>query len=173
MSLGENIKKYRTERKMTQKQLSELVGVAEITIRQYESGKRSPKAEHIFKISNVLKVPLSTLYCTPVLSDEGKDVLLSFGKESILVNAEELQKALYKYSPSSNISSSLDDNELHLLSYFHALDDNSKYEFLDLCFSYSLLNTEGHYQLTRLLDLLLKIPEYLKKNEISSDNTKE
>ena len=43
MSIGENIKNIRMQKGLTQKQLAEKSGVAEITIRQYESDKREPK----------------------------------------------------------------------------------------------------------------------------------
>ena len=42
-SIGENIRYYRKEKGYTQKQLSELSGLALITIQQYESGNVRPK----------------------------------------------------------------------------------------------------------------------------------
>ena len=61
MDLGNTIKHYRTIRNLTQKQLGDLLGVAEITIRQYETNKREPKISQLKKIASVLNVPISTL----------------------------------------------------------------------------------------------------------------
>ena len=39
MSIGENIRYLRKQAKLTQKQLAQMVGVNEVTIRSYERGK--------------------------------------------------------------------------------------------------------------------------------------
>ena len=60
-SVNEQIKFFRKECKITQKQLSEITGIAEITIRQYEAGKYQPKLENLKKIADALSVPLAAL----------------------------------------------------------------------------------------------------------------
>lgn len=59
MDISEKIKQARLKKKLTQKQLAALSEVAEITIRQYESGKRRPKIEQLKKIAAALNVPVS------------------------------------------------------------------------------------------------------------------
>ena len=59
--VGENIKRFRKKANLTQKELAEKCGFAEITIRQYENGKRAPKIETMQKIATVLAVPISDL----------------------------------------------------------------------------------------------------------------
>lgn len=61
MSISANLKKLRKERGLTQKKLGELCGLAEITIRQYESGKYQPKIETIEKIARALKVSVKEI----------------------------------------------------------------------------------------------------------------
>lgn len=56
MTTGEAIKKLRKEKGITQKKLSELTGIAEITIRQYEADKYSPKYQQVEKIASALDV---------------------------------------------------------------------------------------------------------------------
>ena len=63
--LTKNIKKYRQERNLTQKQLGELCGIAEPTIRRYELGKLKPKYETVQKIAAALKVDVYELYDEP------------------------------------------------------------------------------------------------------------
>jgi len=59
-SIGEAIKRIR-KGKMTQKELAEKTGLAEITIRQYEHGDYEPKHENIKKIAAALGVHLADL----------------------------------------------------------------------------------------------------------------
>lgn len=58
MTIGENIRAIRKEKGLTQKELGRLCGIAEITIRQYESEKYQPKIETIEKIAKALGVPI-------------------------------------------------------------------------------------------------------------------
>lgn len=58
MTVGENIKRLRKERGLTQKQLGEMCGIAESNIRKYESDKQNAKIETIEKIAQALGVPI-------------------------------------------------------------------------------------------------------------------
>ena len=61
MSIGQNIKRIRQEKGLTQKRLGELCGINEANIRKYELGGANPKLETIQKIAEALKVPLGDL----------------------------------------------------------------------------------------------------------------
>lgn len=54
MSIGDNIRKLRIEKKMTQKELSKLSGISEVMISQYERGVRVPKNNNMARIAYVL-----------------------------------------------------------------------------------------------------------------------
>ena len=54
MTIGEKIKKARTDAKMTQKELAEKCGMADSAIRKYESGKVTPKLDTIAKIARAM-----------------------------------------------------------------------------------------------------------------------
>lgn len=56
MTIGERIRNTRKAKHLTQKQLGELTGIAEPTIRRYELGKLNPKYETIVKIAEALNV---------------------------------------------------------------------------------------------------------------------
>lgn len=56
MTVGENIRRIRQERNLTQKQLGELVGASEAYIRAYESGRRNPKPKSLETIAKALAV---------------------------------------------------------------------------------------------------------------------
>lgn len=61
MTIGESIKFYRKQNKLTQKQLANMCNLAEITIRQYEADKYIPKIGNLQKISAALNIPLTIL----------------------------------------------------------------------------------------------------------------
>lgn len=56
MTIGENIKRIRKERGLTQKELGKLCGMNEVQIRQYELNKANPKIETIDRIASALGV---------------------------------------------------------------------------------------------------------------------
>ena len=61
MTVGENIKRLRKERGLTQKKLGELCGIAEPNIRKYENGKQNPKLETVESIAKALNVSVLSL----------------------------------------------------------------------------------------------------------------
>lgn len=64
MTVGENIRKLRKEKGLTQKQLGTLSGINEVQIRRYELGGKNsnPKIETLKKIASALDVSVSDLY---------------------------------------------------------------------------------------------------------------
>lgn len=50
----ENMRKLRREKGISAKQLADMVGVSEVSITQYENGKRSPKKATLLKIADAL-----------------------------------------------------------------------------------------------------------------------
>jgi Predicted transcriptional regulator with C-terminal CBS domains len=61
MSTGENIRKIRKEKGLTQKELGSLSNIADTTIRRYELGLLNPKIETIRKIADALDVSIGEL----------------------------------------------------------------------------------------------------------------
>ena len=61
MSVGENIRRYRKSRGMTQAQLAEAVGLTEGAVRHYESGIRAVKPELVESIADALGVSVNAL----------------------------------------------------------------------------------------------------------------
>ena len=61
MSVGNNIKKLRLEKGLTQKGLGEKCGMADSAIRRYENGPLVPKLSTLNKIASSLEVPLTAL----------------------------------------------------------------------------------------------------------------
>lgn len=61
LAMGRSIRTLRSKRDLTQKELAELSGVSESSLRSYELGARYPKAECIVAIAEALDVPPETL----------------------------------------------------------------------------------------------------------------
>lgn len=55
-TIGENIRKFRNERHLSQKRLAELTGLNEVTIRSYEANKYRPKYENVLKLASALNI---------------------------------------------------------------------------------------------------------------------
>ena len=74
MAINENIKRFRKERGLTQKKLSELCGIAEPTIRRYEAGTLNPKIETVEKIAVALGITAIDLMGTEYWDKKYPDV---------------------------------------------------------------------------------------------------
>lgn len=119
MDVGEKIKEERKKAGLTQSELAAKVGVASVTIGQYERGQREPRFLILKKISNVLDVPLEKLLSI--------DDALEIASKRIN-NANELMGTLRKMS----------DSEMHKagLLKFNSEEDR-------IAHFYSKLNTDG------------------------------
>ena len=61
MTIGENIKKYRKMKKMTQKQLSDLINKGIRTLQKYENGDITPPIKVLADIAFALGVPIKNI----------------------------------------------------------------------------------------------------------------
>lgn len=57
LAMGRSIRTLRKRRNLTQKELAQLSGLSESSLRSYELGTRYPKADAIAKIAEALTVP--------------------------------------------------------------------------------------------------------------------
>lgn len=136
MTVGERIKELRKSKGLTQKELALKSGVAEITIRQYESDKRQPRLEQIKHIAEVFNV-----YVGELLAD-------NFDKyrEEIIDDFSDKVTGSLK-NAAVNTSTSYGDPE--------------KSERMDNLFK--KLNDTGQEKATEHVELLTKVPEYRRE----------
>lgn len=64
---GDMIRKYRTEKGLTQKKLGEMCGIADSAIRRYEIGKANPKVETLQKIADALNISINRLLAGKIM----------------------------------------------------------------------------------------------------------
>ena len=92
---GDMIRKYRTEKGLTQKKLGELCGIADSNIRKYESGNQNPKRETLQKIADALDIPVNRLLAGKIISrDELKEKLSEYGLTHLVPDTEEERTVL-------------------------------------------------------------------------------
>lgn len=60
--VGEQIKKYRLQKRMTQKELGLKIGVKHNTVSSYESGTNEPEQDIMFKIAEALDLNINDLF---------------------------------------------------------------------------------------------------------------
>ncbi len=92
VNFGEKIKKLRKEKKLTQKQLADLAGVAVSAISAYESGNRYPSYEVLINLSHIFRV--STDYLLGISTIKSIDVTeLNDNEIEVIMQMVEVLKA--------------------------------------------------------------------------------
>lgn len=120
MSIGENIKRIRSEKKITQRQLGELSGISYKQIGLYEQGVRNPKLETIQKIAKALDTSYLELIYDETIEEttkqqslelerlKTKQDLINIAKKSIDLQ-EELNKKKEKIYKINKLMNQLND----------------------------------------------------------------
>ena len=163
MTIGKKIKAFRKERKLTQAKLSELTGIAEITIRQYEAGKYKPKTEQLIKLSAALGVSVHDL--APDIYEK-----YTFNKQEL-----ELIDALNHF-----LQRDVSEKDLNVLSTFMNSQEFKELEHTNKGFQtlrirkrldtfYAQLNLNGQIKAMTYVEDLAKIPEYRKQQPDTSE----
>jgi len=106
-SVGENIKKVRKSKGLTQKELAEMLGVSQQTVAQYERTDKMPKIKTIKTIAEVLNVPVDTIIFS---YPDGQGYELMFEnaqKEAKAANDKIIKNEFIKYYDKLNSSGKL------------------------------------------------------------------
>ncbi len=105
MSLGDNIKKYREQKNLSQYALAKRLGISQQSIAQWEISKTSPRRKTIDKLANILSVTPNELFGyeniktnNPAKCDGDLDKLLqqttiTFENDTYQLNDEDREKA--------------------------------------------------------------------------------
>lgn len=62
MIFSERLKTLRKEKKLTQKELAEQIGISQKSYSHWESGKNEPSLENLIKLADLLEVSLDRLF---------------------------------------------------------------------------------------------------------------
>ena len=107
LSIGEQIKKARKAKGLTQKQLAEKLNIATNSLSRYEIGERTPDNETIVRIAKVLEVTPTFLLIDVV--KESFEILENFNP--IRVEPETVLQKIDELNNQYNITPELDYNE--------------------------------------------------------------
>lgn len=61
MTIAEQLKNGRTEKRLSQAEVADMVGISRRTLSYYESGERTPNAETLSKLCDLYSIPLETV----------------------------------------------------------------------------------------------------------------
>lgn len=140
MTIGEQIKKYRKEAGLTQKQLGEKLGISQQQIAQYENGKRVPKIDTINNIAGALNMGIRRLYPDFTMdewrkSETYKNAKSTHDKRELLIN---LLSFIYGEFEEIEYNSRIPGSSYS--KYYKAIINNNEYhltiEQLDLILEY-------------------------------------
>lgn len=92
--LGARIKELRKDRRLSQEQLAELIGVEPRHISRIEVGENSPTVERLEKIAQALNVPMKDFFDFMHLED--RDTRAHSLEERVKLLSEEYQQIIYK-----------------------------------------------------------------------------
>lgn len=89
--IGQRIKKYRTQKKLTQEQVAEMAGISPKHLSRIENGHHNPRFDMIIQIAQALNIPTDAL--ARDISDDNIEVFW----ESIKPNVEKLSIGQLEY----------------------------------------------------------------------------
>ena len=136
MQFKDRLKELRKENNLTQKDLAEKIGLSTITIRSYESGRRTPNSEALVKLENYFNVSGAYL--------RGETDI----KEKMIWEDQEIMEA---------IRDGLPDQLANLaLSILKQTDDNQKRVYDIIVEIQHVLNIEDEKYNSMFLDLAHK-----------------
>lgn len=179
MTVGENIKRIRKEKGLTQKKLGELCGIAESNIRKYENGKQNPKIETIKKIATalycevsdidenifVIKLPKYELTSERLekarLDAEARELIERWKFGENLTNEEQKKISDYGKRIKEDMENLPKLREVikNLANVIDEIGENI------LLADYRELNTDGQSEARKRVSELTEIPRYTKPDE--------
>lgn len=193
MAIGEQIKKLRKQQHMTQKQLAEKAGIAEITIRQYEAEKYNPKINALNKLCIALDCKITDLIdeeskkyyrmfdneketeSTPRFKQSESQILYleppSVDEDVAKQNAK-VRKILSKHESGEKLSNEdiqilKDYNQRETVAWkqFKPFAQEQLEHLKRLQNAYGKLNTTGQEEATKRIEELAEIERYTKPDE--------
>lgn len=111
MSIGENIKKIREEKKMSMSYLADKLKISKSTISRYESGQREPNIETLNKIAKALDVTINDIVRNEEKASNKNSIGIRFLDRNKLPNEKEqiikVVEEMYEF-----INATGDENQL-------------------------------------------------------------
>ena len=176
-SVGDNIRKARIARALTQKQLGDLCGMADSAIRRYEIGKGNPKHETLQRIANALNV--TTGYLLGIDDINAKDIIDAMKRGDYRIAEDLMGLPVGALGPVGNEAQEeieyqlreerhakellLNKLRIFFSSKYNKLTDQDYLSIESLIAAFSQLNNEGQAKAVERVEELTEIPKYKKE----------
>ncbi|RXM74764.1 helix-turn-helix domain-containing protein [Clostridium tetani] len=176
MKVGENIKKYRKKKGLTQKELAKKINLSEISIRRYEKNINTPTIEVLNQIAEALEVSVSALIGEPFSQALLNKIIKNITSNDPIKEISDLTNIdisylLYTYSSNAEFSLDTEKKLLSLLSNLNKHDLKLLYDDITLSKNYIVENETINF-IESLLDInnAIKInhEEYLDNENFQS-----
>lgn len=165
-NIATQLKKFRIEAKMTQKELASRLNVSQNAIFNWENGKREPSLETIEKLADIFDTLPSQIMGWDEKYERGEcefDEILDKIVHELPEQAERskmvrhLEKLISSQNELENRISKLRED------YYQKKFGESKRDKINILFH--LLNEKGQDKAVEQVELLTKIPEYQREEE--------
>lgn len=166
MNIGEKIKKYREDKKMTQKDIAEILEVEPSTISKYELGMIEPNIESIKRLSETFGITIDELLKDEEKFDTSKINILDVLKEQkdmgLKGNLYHNTQIIFAYNTNHIEGSKLTEEQTrHIYETNTILFEGETVASID-----DILETANHF---KLVDYMLEV----SKDELTEEIIKE
>ena len=158
MSIGDNIRRIRKKRNITQRELGEkLGGISQQQIGQWENGNKNPKIETVSNIAKALGCSIAELY------DEPLDMAIGYNSNNTpviidgVINPEIFNISEWLDNANEELPFTILTEGEKLIIYFNSLNDEGKdkvFEYMEL-----LLSSKQYRNLNITPDRIKKLRE--------------
>ena len=164
IDIGASIRKARLQAGFTQKELADKIGMAEITIRKYESNEREPKIPTLFNIMKILDPSNSTSelkelrkYLEWELDGEYKKMVYGFTAQPLDDELIDLANIILNHLKNSELE--------EIISIMQAVNNetsNNSRITMDINKNLSFMNDTGKQKTLDYTNDLIRNPDNLK-----------
>lgn len=116
LTIGDNIKKYRIQNKMTQQQLAEICNLSKNAIWNYENNKRKPTVETLLAISKALNTYVIDLILPQDLKEDNKKQVANLRKSEAMLQELEIKENEF-LKVFNSLSKNSDENVNEIILY--------------------------------------------------------
>ena len=107
MKIGENIKRIRTNKRLTQEEFAKEVGISRSYLGDLENDRKSPTVETLEKISSKMETTVRYLLGGNEVNKKAIDFLMEYGFK-LMTNVKGEKKTVYIELPSEGINEEID-----------------------------------------------------------------
>ncbi|MBC1470063.1 helix-turn-helix transcriptional regulator [Listeria welshimeri] len=131
---SERLKQLRTEKKMTQQALADLVGVNRVTYTNWENGKREPELDKVVELATELNSTVDYLLGNSDINylDITENELKNLSKEEAQILSDEMKKNLFAIFDIGKDKFNMTDEEMEMMKvrvikkFMHDMDEKEK-----------------------------------------------